>query len=588
LQQALAIFQDIGFPDGEGRALRGLGRVYAALNQGDRALQSYQQAITIQQELGYRPDESQTFSDLGKLLAQQNQPELAIVFLKQAVNIREGIRGNIGELSEELQQSYTETVADSYRQLAELLLQQDRVLEAQEVLDLLKLQELEDYLRNVRGNLETAQKLDFWQPEEQILALYDQWFAQNSDSQFNDFVNSPEVTALVTQLRRTARGQNLNPDQLAQLQDNLQSLDNAALLYPLILDDRVELVLVTPTSLVRKTVELDRVKLNRAIANFRSDIANPSSNPLPNAQKLYQWLIQPIEAELETARVNTILYAADGQLRYIPLSALHDGKRWLIQRFTLNHITAASLTNFNQNSDRPLQILAGAYSDPQLSYQFQIGEDQFSFNGLKFAGVEVETIAEDIPGTKTFFNKDFNRDNVEPRLGEHSIVHLATHAEFISGLPHESFILFGSGERVTLAEIDEWTLPDVDLVVLSACRTAASGELGNGEEILGFGYQIQRTGAEAAIASLWTVDDGGTQALMNAFYTTLQNEGTTKANALQQAQLALIAGDKEALGGERGIATVQSRFGEDSTASALNRLSHPYYWAPFILIGNGL
>ncbi|MBD1809662.1 CHAT domain-containing protein [Microcoleus sp. FACHB-SPT15] len=410
---------------------------------------------------------------------------------------------------------------------------------------------------------------------------------QNSDSPFVNFVNKPDVTALVTQLRRTARGQNLNPEQLARLQDNLQSLDNAALLYPLILEDRVELVLVTPTSLVRETVAVDRVKLNEAIANFRSDITSPSSNPIPNAQQLYQWLIQPIEAELEQAQVKTILYAADKQLRYIPLAALHDGKQWLAQRFTLNHITAASLTNFNGKRDRPLQIIAAAYSDPQLNYQFQIGEDQFSFNGLTFAGVEVETIAKDIPGTTALFNKDFNRENVEPRLGEYSIIHLATHAEFVSGLPQESFILFGSGERVTLPEIDEWKLPDVDLVVLSACRTATSGELGSGEEILGFGYQIQRTGAEAAIASLWYVSDGGTQGLMNAFYGALQTGKMTKAEALRQAQIALITGEYTALGEGRGLGVIGQT--EASLPSAVsNRLSHPYYWAPFILIGNGL
>jgi CHAT domain-containing protein len=266
---------------------------------------------------------------------------------------------------------------------------------------------------------------------------------------------------------------------------------------------------------------------------------------------------------------------------------LHDGKQWLIQRFTLNHITAASLTNFNRKGTRPMQILAAAYSDPQLNYQFQIGEDQFNFNGLKFAGLEVETLAKEIPGTTAFFNKDFNRSNVEPRLGKYSIVHLATHAEFVSKSPHESFILFGSGERVTLADIDKWKLPNVDLVVLSACRTAASGELGSGEEILGFGYQIQRTGAEAAIASLWQVDDGGTQALMNAFYAALENGSKAKAEALRLAQIALITGDYTALGKQRGL-EVQQRINSSLPSVVGDRLTHPYYWAPFILIGNGL
>lgn len=568
----------------------GRGVAYHGLRQYPQALESYQQALTIFREIGEQAGESITFANIGRLLIEQNQPELAIAFYKQSVNITEAIRTDLQALPQEQQQSYAKTVADTYRGLANLLLQQNRVLEAQEVLDLLKLQELDDYLRNVRGNKQTAQGLDLWQAEQRILEIYEQMFSPNGDEQgrsFETFLNHPDVIASVEQLKRNARGQNLNPDQLARLQDNLQQLGDTALLYPLILEDRVELVLVTPSSLVRKTVAVERVKLNEAIANFRSDLTNPSRNPIPNAQQLYQWLIQPLEDDLEQAKVNTILYAADGQLRYIPLAALHNGNQWLIQRFSLNHITAASLTNFSRNGTRPLQILAAAYSDPQLNYQFQIGEDQFNFNGLTFAGIEVETLAKEIPNTKTFFNQDFSLNNIEPRLGEYSIVHLATHAKFVSTSPHDSFILFGSGERVTLADINKWKLSDVDLVVLSACQTAASGELGNGEEILGFGYQIQRTGAEAAIASLWTVDDGGTQALMNAFYAALQTEKVTKAEALRQAQIALISGDYSALGEQRGILVVE-RIRNNLSSEVQNRLTHPYYWAPFILIGNGL
>jgi CHAT domain-containing protein len=587
-QQYLTITREIGNRFGESVALHRLGVAYKRAGDYRKALEFHQQSLAIARELNNRDNEATYLSNIASVLVQQNRPELAIIFYKQSINITEEIRKDLRVLPSDQQRLYTKKIAGSYRALADLLLQQDRVLEAQEVLDLLKLQELEDYLRNVRGNLQIDQKLDFWQPEQQILKLYHQWIGQNPKSQFEAFVNSPDVTALVGQLRRTARGQNLNPEQLTRLQDNLQSLDKAALLYPLILDDRIELVLVTPTSLVRKTVAVKRVQLNQAIRNFLSDITDPRSNPTPNAQQLYQWLIQPIADDLERAQVKTILYAADSQLRYIPLAALHDGKQYLIQRFTLNHITAASLTKFNRNATRSLQILAAAYSDPQLNYQFQIGEDQFNFNGLKYAGVEVETLTKEFPGTTTFFNKDFSRDNVEPHLGKQSIVHLATHAEFVSKSPHESFILFGSGERVTLADINKWKLPDVDLVVLSACQTATSG--GTGEEILGFGYQIQRTGAEAAIASLWSVNDGGTQALMNAFYAILKKGNITKAEALRQAQIALITKDLSAVGLPRGneawIEVVSTRTGLPAQVS--NNLNHPYYWAPFILIGNGL
>lgn len=120
-------------------------------------------------------------------------------------------------------------------------------------------------------------------------------------------------------------------------------------------------------------------------------------------------------------------------------------------------------------------------------------------------------------------------------MDDYNIVHLATHAAFVVGTPDDSFILFGNGERITLRDIQKWNLKNVDLVVLSACETGLGGKLGNGEEILGLGYQMQRAGARAAMASLWSVDDGGTQALMDAFYTGITQGNITKAEALRQA-----------------------------------------------------
>ncbi len=143
-------------------------------------------------------------------------------------------------------------------------------------------------------------------------------------------------------------------------------------------------------------------------------------------------------------------------------------------------------------------------------------------------------------------------------------------------------------DRLTVADLNRWQLPDVDLVVFSACKTAVSSELRDGAEILGFGYQMQQAGATAAIASLWQVSDGGTQVLMDSFYAALNN-GHSKAEALQRAQIALITSDETVLAGERGtgtIAIVDQRTGQPLSQSS--DLTHPYYWAPFILIGNGL
>ncbi|MEL6383382.1 MAG: CHAT domain-containing protein, partial [Cyanobacteria bacterium J06626_18] len=166
--------------------------------------------------------------------------------------------------------------------------------------------------------------------------------------------------------------------------------------------------------------------------------------------------------------------------------------------------------------------------------------------------------------------------------------HLATHAAFVTGSPDESFIVFGSGETISLRDIKrEWTLDNAELVVLSACETAVgSTDLGSGIEILGLGYRIEQAGAQATLASLWQVSDGGTQKLMQAFYAAMQ-QGMSKSAALQAAQQAMITSDFSAVGGDRGLAVVAND-DRDRSAPTGNTLTHPYYWAPFILIGNGL
>ncbi|MEM0978673.1 MAG: tetratricopeptide repeat protein [Cyanobacteria bacterium P01_H01_bin.58] len=584
-EHRLEIAREIGDRAGEGSAIGNLGVAYSSLSQDDRALEQYGQAVALFDELGARADEAVFLSNIGRLLNRQAQPELAITFLKANVDIRESIRGEIRQLDRDLQQTFTDTIAADYRLLAELLLQSDRVLEAQEILDLLKLQELDDYeLRNVRSDEET--NLAFWPAEQEILDSF--YAALQDETDLQTFFASGEVTDQVAQLQRNARGQNLNPEQLAKLQDNLQQAGNAALLYPLILDDRLELLLVTTSGLVRRTVSLDRVELNRLIAEFRTDITNRSRDPRPNAQQLYDWLIAPLVADLDEAEAETILYAADGQLRYIPLAALHDGDQWLTDRFTINHITAASLTDFSPAEAQPLSILAGAF--PAQDLLIEVAGEERWFNGLPFAELEVENLQANLPGTQAFFSAGFNRQAIEPRLPNHSIIHLATHGTFRSGHPNDSFILLGDGDRITLFDLDQWELPNAALVVLSACETAVSGPgLGTGEEILGFGYQIQRTGARAAIASLWIVSDGGTQTLMDAFYLALQN-GFPKAEALRRSQQALISDDLNPVGGEgrvRAGAPPVPRNGAVQN-EAYPGYSHPYYWAPFILIGNGL
>ena len=620
LEEALAIQQQIGAQANEGVTLVGLALVRHEQETPRVALNLLQEALALHQELGDRPNEAATLSDIGQLLVDQDQPELAITFLKQSVNLYESIRGDLRALDTDLQASYTDSVADTYRTLADLLLSQNRILEAQRVLDLLKIQELDEYFQDVQRSAETAPGVDFWQVETDLLALYQEVLEQTAELQaleaksvdtltdaeqqrlrdlqtvrdeaegwFYDFLDDPTVVATVDQIRANSRGQNLEPENFPDLANNLRLLpQKTAALYPLILEDRLELVLVMPEGPpLRYPVAVSAQELNQGIVRFGQALKTPSSNIEPLAQKLYGWLVEPLSEQLEQVGIEALIYAPDGALRYIPLAALHDGEQYLAERFSISHITAASLTDLNvppRPQDR--QLLAAACAD--CEFTINVGDTEFDFPDLPFTEVEVNTLAEQVPGVDILLNQEFNAAALQ-NLSRYDVVHLATHAAFVAGSPDESFIVFGSGETINLRNIKrEWTLDNTELVVLSACETAVgSTDLGTGIEILGLGYRLEQAGAQATVASLWQVSDGGTQKLMQAFYAGLQ-QGMGKSEALQAAQQAMIRGEFSAMeGSDRGLGVVPNE-ASDRAAPNGNALAHPYYWAPFILIGNGL
>ena len=338
---------------------------------------------------------------------------------------------------------------------------------------------------------------------------------------------------------------------------------------------------------IHRPVPINNSELEAAIRAFRTDLQNPYSQTIEtSAQKLYEWLIKPIEADLQQAKIETLIYAPDGQMRYVPLAALYDGQQWLAEKYQINYITALSLTDIEPETLENPQVLAGAFSESNT--EITIGAEDFSFGPIPFAENEVETLASIFPNTTKLLDTAFNRESVaSDRMNTHNIVHFATHGKLVSGNPEDSFILLNNGEYVTLREIQDWNLPNVALVVLSACQTALGDRLGNGIEIIGFGYQLQQAQARASIATLWKISDVGTNSLMDMFYGLLRQETMTPVEALRQAQIALITGDLEVLDdGSRAATGIRVRFEQEDAGE--RRLGHPYYWAPFILIGNGL
>ncbi|WP_103667982.1 tetratricopeptide repeat protein [Pseudanabaena sp. BC1403] len=545
-QKALEITKQIGDRDGESLSLNSLGIAYNSLGQVQKTLDYYQQALAISTQIGNLAGQGRSFNNLGYIFLQQGQPDLAILFYKRSINVRESIRKNIRGLGKEYQKSYLSTIEKSYRRLADLLLKQGRVMEALQVIDLLKVQELEEYLKNIKGTDRTSQGIRLLESEQAFIR----------DVAVIDFERMPELNRqLANQIQQIPKSE------LNQVPDYLKKIPQGTVLfYPLILEDRLELVLFSQNSpLISRTVNIKQDDLKILIQDFKSELLDRDSEDFREAAtKLYNVLIKPIEADLKQAKAETILYAPDGLLRYVPLGALYDenpedGKHWLIEKYRISNLIAYSLSNFSPKSKSQPRILAGAFGGKTT-------ERKFGQIGLPATIKEVQVIANSFQNSTTLQEEKFSRQAFESQFKKHNILHLATHAEFNVGAPNTSFIIFGNGDKISLNEISDWDMPNVELIILSACQTG-TGTLGDGVEILGFGYQVQKAGAKNAIASLWKVDDVGTSSLMTAFYSELQKGDITAAEALRRAQVSLIKSPK---------------------------YNHPNYWAAFFAIGNGL
>ncbi|MGQ9867166.1 MAG: CHAT domain-containing protein, partial [Pseudanabaenaceae cyanobacterium] len=226
---------------------------------------------------------------------------------------------------------------------------------------------------------------------------------------------------------------------------------------------------------------------------------------------------------------------------------------------------------------RPRHLLAGAVTRASRVHRF-------FFAALPYVQQEIENLLTLFPNRSTpLWDSELQPERLLAQAANYTTVHLATHALFQPGRPEDSFILFGNNRPQTLADVRTWQLP-IDLLVLSACETASGGLTGQGEEILGFGYLMAQAGVRTTVASLWAVDDGGTQVFMDIFYSFLE-QGRSPQRALQQTQQVLATGNFGLLG--RGRERVERNLRNRIPQAIAEHLSHPYYWAPFLAIGDG-
>lgn len=481
-------------------ALGNLGNLYEQTEQWSIAQQLTEEALILAREIN-APDISYLWHwQLGKMLAVQGNKEKAVTYYQDAVNALKLLRKDLAAINPEIQFSFRDSVEPVHRELVALLLERDS--QGQISQDNLQL------ARNVIESLQLAELDNFFQ--ESCLQV------------------------------KPVKIDEIDPQ--------------AAVIYPIILADRLEVILRLPQQPLKEyRTEISASELESTIDRLNQTLVIRSKRDFfTPAQKLYDWAIRPLEAELASSGVKTLVFVPDGSLRKIPLETLYDGKKYLIEKY--NTAITPSLQLLSPKSLQQVKLkalLAGLTQERQ------------GFASLDYVSEELNAIEKNISSV-VLVDRDFTSKKLEDKIefANFPIVHIATHGQYSSSLAN-TFILTWD-DRLGIGELDSLLAATnlnnsqpIELLVLSACETAA----GDDKATLGLAGMAVRSGARSTLASLWTVNDEATAKLMSKFYEQLGSNKVSKAEALRQAKLSL-----------------------------LNSFwyKHPFYWASYILVGNWL
>ncbi|KPA13554.1 protein containing Filamentous hemagglutinin [Candidatus Magnetomorum sp. HK-1] len=325
---------------------------------------------------------------------------------------------------------------------------------------------------------------------------------------------------------------------------------NTALIYPIILYQEVVILLSLSDEIIHYKLPVNSTKLNKWANRFRKRLENKSKGYRMYAEDIYAWLILPIQEDLIRHNIHQLLWVPDGSLRSIPLAALSDGEKYLIQKYAI-----ATLPNVRATKPESINL------DNMNALLYGLSEARDGFSSLPNVPIELDSIEKIVDGKKLVDN-DYTISSLKTELKKHeySIIHMATHG-FFGNNPENNFLLtyddkLTINQLVQLINIGKYRQNPIHLMVLSACQTA----IGDDRSILGLAGTALKAGVKSSIATLWFVSDHASSMVISDFYLQLKNNpGISKAQALKNAQCTCI-----------------QQFS----------LKHPFYWAPFLLIGD--
>jgi len=433
---------------------------------------------------------------LGRLLNAQGDSEAAIANYEAAVKTLDAVRSNLLRINSDVQFNFRDNVEPVYRGLIDLLLRPGKTQnfnEARQFLDSLKLAELENFLRCTLRN--TAVKT------------------------VDQFANQDSTTAAI---------------------------------YPILLKDRLEVIVKSRQGLHAYGTEIPYTTVKETVEKLRFKL---EQSPFDNdgralAEQVYDWLIRRAEEQgvLDPDTVETLVFVLDGPLRTVPMAALYDGERYLVQKYAIALSIGLELKESKQQ--RQLRaLIAGQSLDPQYK----------DYGPLHHVNEEVISIEEILPRSTLLQDGDLTNAAFQNEIDStaYNLIHLATHGQFSSD-PNETFLLTGPGEQLRFADFAasiRGTRQDpIELLVLSACETAT----GDKRALLGLSGVTVQAGVRSTLGTLWNVDDRSTAELMKRFYQELLKPDVTKAEALRRAQLPLLE--------QEGY--------------------YPFHWSPYVVVGS--
>jgi|GEM_PF-1052627 len=566
----------------------------------DTAIERLREAVFTADLGGWASLQWSTREALAARLVQAGRRRSAIFVLKQAVSMLETLRGGT---SARWRQRFVEDKAPVYRQLAGLLVDEGRLAEAQQTLRLLKREELGRFtLRSASakgaaptmGAKEQAVEQKFTKLRAQMATLAreraDLRLARGAGplteiqrARLKELRRSLRVArkafdaqldGLEGELKSEGREQR-SLRSLRALQGTLARLDKEAVaIHYVVTAEHVHILLTgSEVQLAAKTA-VTKVALNRKVAALRQAVLDPDSEPQAAAKALYDLLLKPIAQDLAKLGAKTLLIAPDGVLRYVPFAALHDGSRYLVERFRPVVFTEASRDKLGAGVGKPKNV-AGLGVSAKLGAFSALPSVPKELHGIVLSGgVDADGV---LPGIVKL-DKEFQVDSLRDALDEgYAVLHLATHFELRPGTAKDSFLLLGDGSHLSLDTIkyDDFDFRDVDMLTLSACNTGMglSAGVNDGKEVEGFAALAQSLGARSVIATLWPVADESTGLFMQNFYKLRASQPeVNKAEAMRRIQVKLLRG------------ALRSAEHPDIDKP----FAHPFFWAPFVLLGNWL